>query len=405
MEKAVIVLSLMSGANCLDYAKHQGFKTILLGTKICLEDSLNSELPLEIDLNNEELVLKEIDEIAKKFNIQGVFTLNEYRVPLAARIANYLGLVTGVPYEAAFNCRHKDITRRMLCNADISPIKYEIIKSINETLSACQKVGFPLVVKPSNDAGSRNVTKCNTLEDAWEAVKLILDKGHNWVGQNFSGHVLIEEYLDGPEYSVESFTINHKTQVIAVTEKKVDERTCVELQHILPAPLSHEVLSNINILVVKALDVLGVNNAVTHVEIKNTSKGPRIIEINCRPGGDNISSLCDLSYGVDLRHLAFDIAVGLTNKYENFSLKARSVSGIRFFEANSTGRLDIDTQALTSLQSFDSRIEFYKQKNDFVERTSSNYNRLGFYITNQCSYEEVVEAMSKAQASLNITIL
>ncbi|MGR5913241.1 ATP-grasp domain-containing protein [Bacillus cereus] len=92
---------------------------------------------------------------------------------------------------------------------------------------------FPVIVKPSNDSGSKNVYLCKDYNEVKQAVDVISNSKLNLVGQTLDPEAIVEEYLDGPEYSIESYTIDGKTTIVGVTEKVVT-----------PFPLSVEVGHN-----------------------------------------------------------------------------------------------------------------------------------------------------------------
>lgn len=113
---------------------------------------------------------------------------------------------------------------------------------------------------------------------------------------------LIEQYLQGPEFSVELFLQQGEAIFAAVTEKLTTPLPYfVETFHTLPSPSYTERQDDIIRVAVEALKAIGLTDGPSHVEVKLTSSGPRIIEVNGRPGGDNISSdLLVLAFGVDV---------------------------------------------------------------------------------------------------------
>ena len=101
------------------------------------------------------------------------------------------------------------------------------------------------------------------------------------MGQNIDSEILIEEFLDGSEFSIESVTINRQTTIIGITRKIVSPLPqSIEIGHDFPASLSAQDETEIRRLVEKSLDILGVDYAVTHTEVKFTKNGPKIVEAN-----------------------------------------------------------------------------------------------------------------------------
>jgi hypothetical protein len=140
--------------------------------------------------------------------------------------------------------------------------------------------------------------------------------------------VLLEEYLSGPEFSVDSVTWEGVTTPMVVAEKVVDLPPYFEeVGHYVPAASSLAVSEALD-MVRAAHAVAGLDRLVTHTEFRLTPSGPRIIEINVRLGGDLIPYLGRLAQGVDLAGWAADLALGTTPARQPSPARAAAV---RFF--------------------------------------------------------------------------
>lgn len=166
-------------------------------------------------------------------------------------------------------------------------------------------VGYPAIVKPVDMAGSRGIIKVNNDEEllnALESSKKISD----------SGKVIIEEYLDGPEVSVELVISNKKVYVIQVTDKiTTGPPHFIEIGHSQPSILDYDAIKDIKNVAVKAAQSLEIDNCLGHVEIKLTSHGAKMIEMGARAGGDSIGEqLIFNSTGVNFQNIALNFALG-----------------------------------------------------------------------------------------------
>ena len=112
--------------------------------------------------------------------------------------------------------------------------------------------------------------------------------------------VLVEEFLVGDEFSVETVSTGSRHHIVAVTRKFTDELTFVERGHLVPAPLDHATHESIVGYVRRVLDVLGFHDCPSHTEIMLTDAGPRLVETHNRMGGDSIMNLVQLATGVDM---------------------------------------------------------------------------------------------------------
>ena len=81
--------------------------------------------------------------------------------------------------------------------------------------------------------------------------------------------VIIEEYINGNEYSAETISYKGTHKIIAITKKyTTDSHRFVENGHYQPSKLGKPVLKNINLLIKKALNSLDITDGISHTEIK-----------------------------------------------------------------------------------------------------------------------------------------
>ncbi|MEU7583947.1 ATP-grasp domain-containing protein [Streptomyces sp. NPDC041068] len=154
----------------------------------------------------------------------------------------------------------------------------------------------PAVIKPRYGSGSLGVR----LVEGPDAVPEVAA----WAAE-FGLHTFImEQYLRGPEFSVEAFSFAGEHVVVAYTAKeKLD--SFVEVGHIQPAAIDADTTARIESLVTRMLDAVGVKDGPSHSEVIVTAEGPRLVESHNRRGGDRIADLVTEVYGTDIDALAF----------------------------------------------------------------------------------------------------
>lgn len=364
--------------NEVQLVQEQGYKTILLRKEISFDEIFDVDVPVEIDLNHEETVLEKCLELANQLDIISVFTMNEYRIPLASKISEMLQLKYQLPYEASLRCRNKKMARQKLNESGVGEVQYRLVTSEKKLESQLQGMDFPLIVKPSNDSGSKNVYLCQNQSEISTAIKHIVQSKKNIVGQTIDSDILIEEFLDGPEFSIESVTVNAQTTIIGITKKLVTPYPLsIEVGHDFPANLNDNEENEIKRLVEQSLAALGVDFAVTHTEVKLTKKGPRIVEVNARPGGDEIPHLVKAVTGIDLKALAFLVTLGKGIDSLVTSSSTVPSASIRFLLANQDGKVQFDEQFRSSCIK---EQKWYVKNGESVKRTESNFERLGYFI-------------------------
>jgi len=378
--EAVLVVGLREQENEAELVQALGYRVLYFNSTISLDDALRVDIPVEMDLNDEPTVLGHALALAARYTIRAVYTLNEYRVPLACRLAEALGIHHGLPAVAALNCRHKQRTKRALSRHGVGTARFALVRTVPEALAALRDLPLPVVVKPSNDAGSHLVHRCATVDAVREVVEAIQGKGHNAVGQTFDPEMLLEEYLDGPEYSVEACTTGGRTTILALTTKQITPWPyTVERGHMVPAPLSGTETQALHEIVTAALAALGVDQAVTHTEVKLTPAGARIVEVNARPAGHPIPMLVRAVTGYDLREVALHMALGHgLEAVPRHPVLAPSAAS-RDLIAECDGTLAMQEDVLTETPAVQ-LIDVSVHDGDLVEQTTSNYNQLGRFV-------------------------
>jgi len=358
---------------------------------------------LRQNLLNEEATIGALRKLAETISIVAVCTLNEYFVPLAARLAAQFNL-KGLDPNAALNCRHKRRTREILARHRMASPRFKVVHSQAEVKEALADMSLPVVVKPSNDSGSALVKRCETEKEVSAAVQAILSNKTNALGLPMEPDVLIETFLSGSEFSVEACTIDGQTHIFAITAKSIYSATkAFETKHTVPAALVPEQEAAICHLVTQTLAVLGVDNSVTHTEVMFTDNGPYIIEVNARPGGDQISTLVRLARGYDLYEVAVHISMGggLTN-LPSYSPLSHTAT-VQFLYAEKAGVIfrkrvpDVLPEGVYAL------FPYYRTGN-LVQETTSNYNRLGYVITLDTPEHGSVELAPKILNLLELRI-
>lgn len=269
--------------------------------------------------------------LAERHVLAGVMTWTEWYLVPVARLARQLGLPTTAP-EALQGCRNKHTSRSLFARHGVPSAASVSVRTEHEAAAVARRIGFPVVLKPAAPAASVGVIRVDAADD--------LPAAYAFAAQT-AGHgvectqVLVEEYLDGPEMSVECVTRQGQTTVVAVTRKTVG---CApyfeELAHVVDA--NDPLLATVAPAAVAALDALGVTDGVSHVEIRMVDGRPRLIEVNARIAGDMISHLVHLATGVDLARVAADIACGRT---PDLTPTHRRAAAIRFVYPAYSGTL------------------------------------------------------------------
>lgn len=312
-------------------------------------------------------------------HIDAMISATDYAIANTSKVANQLGLKY-LSDEAAQCVRNKDVARECYAANDVPSARFCIVQTMAQAESAARQIGFPVVLKPTNCASSQHVFFIDNIKKLRNAFHEITSFDTTYMGFHVRGDYLIEEYLDGPEFSVEIFVENGQVVFSQVTEKITTALPFfVEKYHIFPsATLGQERTAMIEVAS-QALHAIGVVNGPAHVEVKYTSKGPKIVEVNGRPGGDNITSdLIPTAYHIDIYRQTIRNLLGLP---VDFHVEAPSSSAIGFICAPQDGELE-HIANLHLLDEDESVVRYQIDVNvgDTVRVPESSDDRLGYVI-------------------------
>ena len=241
-------------------------------------------------------------EICKKEGVQGVTSfLLESPLPCVYYVAEGLGSPCNSKECQAITA-NKYTMREQMRKCGVSIPAYQAIHSKSEQV----EIPYPIIVKPADSGGSRGVTLVKNKEELEMALVRAFDYSPNQT-------VMIEQFIVGREFSVESISYKGKHFVLQITDKVTTEAPYfVELAHHQPADLNEKQRWDITNLTLQMLDALKIENSAGHTEIKMDTNGiPYIIEMGPRMGGDYISSdLVRLSTGYDFVKGLLEVATG-----------------------------------------------------------------------------------------------
>lgn len=264
----------------------------------------------------------DVVEVCRKEKVDGIISFSlESALPTVAYVANKLGLVSNSE-ESIKLTQSKFAQRQALEKAGIPVPKYYLIE--NEADLAKVQCRFPVVVKPVDSGGSQGICKVESQDK--------LNEAYNYaISFSRTSKAIIEEFVDGREFSVEYISHQGKHYFLQITDKVTSGAPrFVEMQHHQPADIPQSVWNRIKEMVEGALTALKIENSASHTEIKwNSHDELYIIETGARMGGDYITSdLVRLSTGYDFVDGAIKLAVG---KFEVPTFPKLMHSGVYFY--------------------------------------------------------------------------
>lgn len=304
MKKTILIFGAgLNQLTLIEAARELGLVTIVIDPNNDAPGRKIADYFYRVDGNDYDSTKK----IAQKHNISGIVTgQTEKPMRLMARLAQEMGYIFHSP-EVTERSLDKWLMKQALINNNVPCAKGLLFKS-NEEISEriLSDFIYPIVMKPKDATSSQGVFKVDNYNEILKYRKITESFSKN-------GEVIVEEFLDGPEYSVESITYQGTTTIVQYTEKFVTPFPyTVEMGHLQPADLNQLERVSISEIVIAAINAIGIDNSAAHTEVKLTKRGPKIVEIGARLGGDFISSYLVMnSCGVNMDKAAIQVAIGI----------------------------------------------------------------------------------------------
>ena len=313
--------------------------------------------------------ITETDAITEKCREIGICGICSIATDLGAYTVNYVADHLGLPGNS-MECTVKSTNKYQMRkafeeNGDPSP--WSILVDESTDLMSL-KFRFPVIVKPTDRSGSRGICKLAGREGLEDAVRRAVNEG-------FEKKALIEEFVEGEEYSVEGISFHGVHRILAMTLKfTTGEPSFIETGHLEPAPVDEAMKQKVEQVVVHALDSLGITDGASHSEIRINKNGDiRIIEIGGRMGGDCIGSdLVRYSTGIDYLKAVVQVACGIEP-----DLKPRHepiVAEVRFLFTED------DVRIMKQLEKTDRFLKLVDYRPENIGHTTDSSNRAGCYI-------------------------
>lgn len=333
--------------------------------------------------------------VAKKYNVSAVVTTaTDKPLVMMARVAKELGL-RFFSEETAIVSTDKFLMKERFMANGIPCAKGKVISTEEEA----SDMVFPVIVKPRDNSGSRGVKLCNNLQELKEAIQEALNNSKK-------NTVLVEEFIEGREFSIEALHYGGKSEVIQFTEKKTTPFPYnVELGHIQPANISEEQKNQIRRIISLIGSTLNFENCPSHTELKINDRGIFVIETSPRLGGDYITSmLTPLSTGINMEDQLLQIALG--EHVDVTTGRVDRAAGVRFFNLplGVVKSIHLDTGGLLSNSDVVS-FSLDVKEGDEIKPITSSLNRYGQVIVRGNTFEDVRNVLDKIEDGMMEFIL
>lgn len=335
------------------------------------------------DIVNEETMLK----IARDEHVDGVIhPCSEVSMAVMGRINDELGL-SGISREQAICATNKHLMRKAFEKGNAPSPKSILAQDAEDAWSRLQnEFDTDAILKPSRNSGSRGIAKVSRNMDKGDFIRAYDEA----LSESRDHSVLIEQFIEGPEFSIEMIVWQGDIHVLTVTDKKTTGAPhFVELGHNQPSCFSATDVETLKAAAVAGVRALGVNNCACHAEAKLMNGKAYLMEVGARLGGDFISTeLTHLSTGIDMVAAAIDVALGVE---PDLSAKEEPKGVcIRYFCPKPGKLVSIsNTEVLNNPHVY--LWEIYPKEGDVIPAVTSSLCRSGHVIVTEKTPQKAIE--------------
>lgn len=340
-----------------------------------------------------------IIEAARRHRIDGIMTLaTDMPMRSVASVAKEMGL-TGIDEGTALRATNKAEMRKALKAYNVPVPRFFTASDESEYNEVVKQFSVPFIVKPVDSSGSRGIFEVADITD-----QNMVRKAYDYCKPySKTGDVIVEEYMSGPEVSVETLSIDGTCHVLQITDKLTTGAPhYVEMGHSQPTRHSKEIAKKISETAIAANKAIGIKNGPSHTEIIITGEGPKIVEIGARLGGDCITThLVPLSTGVDMVECNIRIAMG---EKPDISCKYNRGSAIRYLSTENGVIKNI--KGLDAAKKTDGvvQVSIVHNVGDRVDGIKSSGDRVGFVIAQGRNAAEAIKSAESALGTIKVEV-
>lgn len=383
MKKIMVLAAGLLQIDVIEKAKSMGYYVLAVDGTPKAPGFNVADKAICADIVNEETMLK----IARDEHVDGVIhPCSEVSMAVMGRINDELGL-SGISREQAICATNKHLMRKAFEKGNAPSPKSILAQDAEDAWSRLQnEFDTDAILKPSRNSGSRGIAKVSRNMDKGDFIRAYDEA----LSESRDHSVLIEQFIEGPEFSIEMIVWRGDIHVLTVTDKKTTGAPhFVELGHNQPSCFSATDVETLKTAAVAGVRALGVNNCACHAEAKLMNGKAYLMEVGARLGGDFISTeLTHLSTGIDMVAAAIDVALAVE---PDLSAKEEPKGVcIRYFCPKPGKLVSIsNTEVLNNPHVY--LWEIYPKEGDVIPAVTSSLCRSGHVIVTEKTPQKAIE--------------
>lgn len=348
-----------------------------------------ADVKLHCSTRNAQETLETVLEYAKVNSIDGVMTVANDVPFTVALVADNLQL-SGISLRSAKLVSNKIFMKEQFVRHGIPTPKFDVVNTKDDFFKKVKEKNFPLVLKPSDGRGARGVLFIDENTDISFAWNHSIQNSNN-------KKLLLEEFIEGDQLSVEGIFLDGKYHSIAFADRnynnlQLTKPFIVENGGVIPSKYKDKTLDEISKVIENAAHSLEINNGTVKADIVLSENGPMIIEIAARLSGNYLATHhIPMAYGIDIVSAAINMALGIKIKEESLQPKKRNYLCARFFFPQSGIIKSIKGIEEVKSLNYVKMLEIYRKEGEFQPLIDHHAARAGTILCEGSTYEEAVE--------------
>lgn len=312
-----------------------------------------------------------VEKVAVKENVDMILSVcADQMLLVAAQLSEKLNLPCYIDYETAKNVSNKEYMKKIFAEHGIPTAKY--IAGNNVSRESIDRLRFPLIVKPVDCYSSRGVKKVENYDELVPAFE---------IAKNYSrtGTAIVEEFIDGPELSVDIYVENGKINILCIRslDKIPNSEKFIICRGNYPAKISEKTRNRVQEVAQKMADAFGLKDTPMLIQMKVNDEKIHILEFCARTGGGIKYRLIPKVSGVDVVKAVLDLTLGEKPHVELSQLDTYIIDEFLYCKSGILDHTEGFEELLKS--GIIDHYEIYKPKGYFFGEVNSSGDRMGYF--------------------------
>ncbi len=341
--------------------------------------------------------------MARELEIDGIMSFAvDPGVVTAAYVQEQMGLPAFGPYESVCILQNKDKFRNFLTQHGFNVPKAKGFSTVEEAMSEAYWYPWPVIVKPTDSAGSKGVTKVDSLAELKPALEYAFE-------HSLSKHVIVEEFIEkqGASSDTDSFSIDGKLKFVSFSAQRFDAEAVnpyTPSAYSWPSTMTHEEETELTSELQRLLALLGMRTTIYNIETRIGTNGkPYIMEVSPRGGGNRLAEMLRYATGVDLITACVRAAVG--DSVGNIEQKPYNGHWAEvILHADKSGTFQELTVDASAVGAEVVEEDLWVKPGDHVRGFEGANDAIGTLVLKFCSEEELVRALACQHTWLMVTV-